>query len=178
MRRIRRSLSYANITATLALFLAVGGGGAFAVAATQSGTPGKHHHGHRGPRGFPGPAGPQGPKGDTGPAGPAGPAGQKGSVLGFANISGAGVVTADNNVTLTSHPAPGIYCLKLINGTANNVIAMIDNTGSDPRDTFVAGNNNPSVVAKACPTGSQIEMATGDQFAGTFADESFFVSVN
>jgi hypothetical protein len=182
MGRIRRSLSYANVMATLALFLALGGGGAVAVAATQSSNPGKHHQGNRGPRGFRGPQGPKGATGATGATGapgPAGPAGANGTALGYADVAGNGTLTASKNLTLVSHTAgSGIYCLKLVSGTASNVIGMIDNTGSDPRDTFVAGNTNPGAIAQECPNGGQIAMATGDQFAGTFDDEAFFVLVN
>jgi hypothetical protein len=86
VRRIFRSMSYANIAATLALFLAVSGGGAVAVAASSSS--GNRHvtahkpHKHRGPRGFPGPqgpAGPQGPKGETGATGKTGATGPAGA---------------------------------------------------------------------------------------------------
>jgi Collagen triple helix repeat (20 copies) len=184
MGRIWRSLSYANIVATLALFLAVGGGGAIAVAATSS----SHHassHPKRGPRGHrgpQGPQGPQGPKGETGSQGPAGAPGApgaNGTALGYADIAANGSDSADKNVTVTSHTVgTGIYCLKLTNGAvASNVVAMVDNSGEDPRDAFVSGDTNAGAVAQACP-GAQIEIATGDEFAGTFQDEAFFVLIN
>jgi Collagen triple helix repeat (20 copies) len=196
MGRIFRSLSYANIVATLALFLAVGGGGAFAVAATQSHQAGHHgsgnpNRGPRGPRGHRGPAGlqgPQGPKGDkgeagpagaAGPAGPAGPAGASGTALAFADVAANGTITASKNLTLVSHTAgTGIYCLKLSSGTPSNVVAMVDNTGADPTNAFVSGNTAASAIAQACPNGGQIEMATGEEFTGIFADEAFFVLIN
>jgi hypothetical protein len=178
MGRIFRPLSYANIVATLALFLAIGGGGAFAVAATHHKNPGKHHHGNRGPRGLRGPAGPKGAPGAPGAPGVPGAAGAAGSALGFADIAANGVATSDKNVTVVSHvAASGIYCLKLNSGTAANVVAMIDNTGADPRFAFVSGDTNTSVSAKDCPSGG-FEMATGDSSKGTFEDEAFFVSIN
>jgi Collagen triple helix repeat (20 copies) len=187
MGRIWRSLSYANIVATLALFLAVGGGGAIAVAATSS----SHHassHPKRGPRGHRGPQGPQGPqgpkgdtgaKGDTGPQGPAGAPGANGTALGYADVNPNGSVGADKNVTVVSHQVgTGIYCLKLTNGAAvNNVVGMVDNAGADPRDAFVSGDTNAGALAQSCP-GAQIEMATGEEFTGIFADEAFFVLIN
>lgn len=177
MKRIFRPLSYANIVATLALFLAIGGGGAFAVAATQNNNPGKHHHGNRGPRGFRGPAGPQGPKGAAGATGAPGAPGAPGSALGFADIAANGTATAAKNVTVASHVAgSGIYCLKLNSGTAANVVAMIDNTGADPRFAFVSGDTNTTVSAKDCPNGG-FEMATGTP-GGIFTDEAFFVQIN
>jgi hypothetical protein len=188
MGRIWRSLSYANIVATLALFLAVGGGGAIAVAATSS----SHHasnHPKRGPRGHRGPQGPQGPKGDTGakgdtgpqgPAGAPGAPGANGTALGYADVNPNGSVGADKNVTVVSHTVgTGVYCLKLTNGAAaSNVVGMVDNAGADPRDAFVSGDTNAGAIAQACPAGGQIEMATGDEFAGTFEDEGFFVLIN
>jgi Collagen triple helix repeat (20 copies) len=189
MGRIFRPLSYANVVATLALFLAIGGGGAFAVAATQSNHPGKHHHGNRGPRGFRGPAGPPGPKGAagapgaTGTPGAPGAPGAPGSALGFADIAASGATTADKNVTVVSHvPGSGVYCLKLNSGTAANVVAMIDNAGADPRDTFVSGDTNPGAIAQSCGAGSQIEIATGEigipASDGDFSDQAFFVQIN
>jgi hypothetical protein len=174
MGRIRRSLSYANVMATLALFLALGGGGAVALAASHNSQPGKHHHGNRGPRGFPGPVG---PKGAPGTPGAAGAPGAPGSALGFADIAANGTATAAKNVTVVSHVAgSGIYCLKLNSGTAANVVAMIDNTGADPRFAFVSGDTNISVSAKDCPSGG-FEMATGTP-GGVFTDEAFFVQIN
>src|ERR1700722_10845157 len=192
MGRIWRSLSYANIVATLALFLAIGGGGAIAVAATSSshhGGKGSSNRGPRGPRGHPGPQGPQGPKGNTGakgdtgaqgPAGAPGAPGANGTALGFADVAPNGTVTAAKNVTVVSHVAgTGIYCLKLTNGAAvNNVVAMVDNSGADPRDAFVSGDTNAGAIAQACPNGGQIEMATGEEFTGIFADEAYFVLIN
>jgi hypothetical protein len=191
MGRIWRSLSYANIVATLALFLAVGGGGAIAVAATSSSHHGGKGSSNRGPRGHRGPQGPQGPqgpkgntgaKGDTGPQGPAGAPGApgaNGTALGFADVAPNGTVTAAKNVTVVSHVAgTGIYCLKLNSGTPSNVVAMVDNSGADPTNAFVSGNTNASAIATACPTGGQIEMATGEEFTGVFADEAFFVLIN
>jgi hypothetical protein len=188
MGRIWRSLSYANIVATLALFLAIGGGGAIAVAATSSSHHGGKGSSNRGPRGRRGPQGPQGPKGntgakgDTGPQGPAGAPGApgaNGTALGYADVNPNGSVGADKNVTVVSHTVgTGVYCLKLTNGAAvSNVVGMVDNAGADPRDAFVSGDTNAGALAQACP-GAQIEMATGDEFAGTFQDEAFFVLIN
>lgn len=107
MRRIFRSMSYANIAATLALFLAVSGGGAVAVAASSS--PGHRHvkahtpRGPRGPRGFKGaqgPAGPQGPKGDTGETGKTGATGATGP-------AGAPNPDAADSAALGGIPAAG-----------------------------------------------------------------------
>jgi hypothetical protein len=86
VKLVLSKLSYANLVATLALFLAVGGG---AIAVASPGTrphteakplagPRQGPRGPRGFRGFRGPrgfGGPQGPKGDNGAPGATGPAG-------------------------------------------------------------------------------------------------------
>jgi hypothetical protein len=91
MRFLRRHLSYANVAATLALFIALGGG---AYAATQlprnsvgtgqlkpeAVTAGKIAKKTRNQlKGATGPAGPQGPTGKTGKQGPKGATGAKGA---------------------------------------------------------------------------------------------------
>ena len=206
-------MSYANVIATVALFLALGGGGAVAIASSttshrtshKNAGPNRGPRGPRGPRGFRGPAGgPKGAKGDTGPAGQngatgaagqngatgaTGPAGAPGapgpagSAVGFADIAPDGTITNSKNVQLVSHTAAsGVYCLKLTTGTPQNVTAMIDNSGADPRSAFVAGTINASAVASSCPAGSQIDIATGDvgmpASNGDFADQAFFVAIN
>jgi hypothetical protein len=194
-------MSYANVIATVALFLALGGGGAVAIASSttsrrtshKNASPNRGPRGPRGPRGFRGPAGgPKGAKGNTGPAGQNGATGAAGapgapgpagSAVGFADIAADGTITNSKNVQLVSHiAASGVYCLKLTTGTPQNVTAMIDNSGADPRSAFVAGTTNASAVAGGCPAGSQIEVATGDigipASNGDFSDKGFFVTIN
>jgi hypothetical protein len=97
----------------------------------------------------------------------------------FADVAAGGTLTASKNVQVVSHTAgSGVYCLKLTTGTPQNVVAMIDNSGADPRSAFVSGDTNASAIATGCPTGGQIEMATGDSKANTFTDEAFFVLIN
>jgi hypothetical protein len=186
MGRIRRMFSYGNVAATLALFLAIGGGGAVAVASSSS-----HHarahaadsgrrgpqgpRGPRGPRGFKGNKGDKGDPGAPGGTGGTGATGPAGSALAFAEVAPTGAISNAKNLSLVSHVAgSGIYCLKLNSGTPSNVVAMIDNSGADPRSAFVAGTINAAAIATACP-GAQIEVATGDL---NFNDDAFFVSVN
>ena len=104
MKRLRSNVTYANVVATLALFLAVAGGSAF--AATQllpknsvgpgqlrkgAVTPAKLAKSTRqalvGPAGARGPEGPGGPQGPAGAAGPAGPVG--GSLPGGVTLRGS-----------------------------------------------------------------------------------------
>jgi hypothetical protein len=103
--------------------------------------------------------------------------------VGFADIASDGTISNSKNVQVVSHsPGSGVYCLKLITGTPQNVSAMIDNSGADPRSVFVAGTINASAVAGGCGAGTQIEMATGDigipAPQGDFSDQSFFVTIN
>jgi hypothetical protein len=116
MRRIHSSISYGNVAAILALFLAIGGGGA-AVAAT-SGSPHARaattnlNRGPRGPQGPRGPAGPRGPrgykgaKGNPGPSGPQGATGPTGP-KGDTGPAGAPNANALNSKALGGIPASG-----------------------------------------------------------------------
>jgi hypothetical protein len=188
MKRFFSSLSYANVTATLALFLALGGGGAVALAASHGAGSREHRaasmarHPNRGPRGrrgLRGRRGPQGPKGDKGDQGPTGPAG---SALAYGDVAADGTLSASKNLAVSHTTFSGTYCLTLSHGTPANVVAMIDNSGADPRDAFVAGTTNAGAVATDCPAGSQILISTGTvgipASSGTFEDEAFFVSIN
>jgi hypothetical protein len=182
--RTRRRPSAAFVIACVALTAALGGTSwaSMIIGHHASGTEGvaKAAGGSRGPRGF---RGPRGRTGARGPAGPAGSAGPAGAAVGFADVAAAGTIAGSKNVQLVSHTADsGLYCLKLTTGTPLNVTAMIDNSGADPRQSFVAGTTNTSAVASACPAGTQFEIVTGDVGAGTgqgdFSDKAFFVAIN
>jgi hypothetical protein len=185
--RARRRPSAALVIACVALMAALGGTSwaSTIIGHHASGTRrvAKAASRSRGPRGFRGPAGARGSTGATGPAGPAGSTGPAGSAVGFADVAATGTVAGSKNVQLVSHTAgSGLYCLKLTTGTPLNVTAMIDNSGADPRQSFVAGTTNTSAVAGSCPAGTQFEIATGDVGAGPgqgdFSDKAFFVAIN
>lgn len=104
-RRTRGRLSYANVASTLALFIAIGGGTAWAAAhhylitSTSQIKPKvlKKLHGARGPKGKTGAAGARGANGSNGAAGATGPTGAAGP----AGI--VGVVSGTNtNATLSA----------------------------------------------------------------------------
>ena len=130
MKLLLSKLSYANLIGTLALFLAVGGGGAIALA-----SPGTRPHakakastspsqGPRGPRGLRGPRGPRGvrgprglsgsckgctargPQGAQGPQGPRGDNGATGAT-GATGPAGAPNPNAVNSQQLGGIPASG-----------------------------------------------------------------------
>lgn len=148
-----RHLSYANVMATLALFIALGGGAYAAVKlpknsvttvqvkngsllardfkkgqlkAGPAGAQGPK--GDQGPRGLGGPAGPFGPPGEQGLPGPKGDQGLPGSALGFANVGVSGIVGSAKNVTSAnvSHTMTGEYCFNNLPFNPKNAVVTKD----------------------------------------------------
>ncbi len=173
MYRFTYRPSPALAVALLALFIALGGSG---YAATQlkpanvsakavpaSGTMGGTNAGPT-KTGPPGPRGKTGPPGPAGPEGPAGPAGPAGSALAYAHVVGSGVLDDANskNVRVTGSDSDGV-CLDVTTAqTPKNVVAMIDNSGADPRRTRVAGTANRAVVTAACGATADALITTVD----------------
>jgi hypothetical protein len=160
-----RHLSYANVIATLALFVALGGGAYAAIALPKNsvgsaqvkngsllardfkkgqlraGRPGATGpKGDQGPRGLGGPAGPFGPPGEQGVQGPKGDQGAPGSALGFASVGATGLVANAKNVTgaNVTHTMTGEYCFNNLPFTPKNAVVTKDilNGGA----TFVSFN--------------------------------------
>src|SRR4051812_11022318 len=135
-----RNLSYANVMATIAVFIALGGG-AYAVTTLprnsvttvqvkngsllardfRSGQLKKGPAGAAGAKGAQGPQGTQGAQGLGGPAGPPGAPGAKGgdgatgadgTALGFADVGATGLVGPAKNVNAgnITHTVTGEYC--------------------------------------------------------------------
>ena len=108
MSSIRKRLTYANVVASLALFLAIGGVG---YAATQLpknsvGTKQLKNGAVTGKKiapatvkslATPGPAGPAGPQGPVGPQGPGGAPGEPGSALSYARVDADGTLVVDRS---------------------------------------------------------------------------------
>jgi hypothetical protein len=125
MRRPRVHLSYANVVATIALFVALGGGAYAAITLPKNsvGTAqikpnsingskvidgsltGKDFAGDLGP----GSAGPSGPAGPAGPAGAAGAAGAAGSpgTPGAAGLNGAAIAIRARSTAMVETPTDG-----------------------------------------------------------------------
>jgi hypothetical protein len=138
---IRKRLTYSNVIATLALFLALGG--ASAIAASQLGknsvgskqlkknavTAAKIKNGAVTQAKISGAAqtalkGATGPQGPVGPVGPVGPAG---SSLAFARIEENGTVDLSKSKNVTSanvtHPLTGLYCFSGLSFAPKNAVA-------------------------------------------------------
>jgi hypothetical protein len=140
MSLIRKRLSYANVIATLALILAVGGG--TAIAASQFGKetigsralkkesigPGKLNPAAKaalqGPAGAKGAIGATGPAGPSGPGGPAGPVGAPGSALAYGYVNADGTLdgSKSKNIASSKKVIPGYYCV-VPSVPTSNVIA-------------------------------------------------------
>jgi collagen triple helix repeat protein len=168
----------ATVIAALALFVALGGGAAWA-GGLISGSQIKNHSipakkltnkaisslrgqrgpaGPQGPQGTPGaPGGPPGPQGPQGPAGPAGPAGPQGS-QGPQGPAGSAVsltkAAAKTNITLT---APASFA------SATSYVC----SGSD-----VTAKHTAAIVTFTYSSGSQFQytLAGGGSVAGDTVD--------
>ena len=166
-RRLRHHLSYANVVASLALFIALGGASyaAFRLPAGSVGTAQIRNHAVtlvkirgdakttlRGRMGDPGPAGPRGL------VGPKGPQGSLGVARAFGEVSAAGAVTNSRGNPVVTHPSIGRYCIALAGiDPSTETIAVTLNVLS----TF--NSAPPSELAcdgTVCPVGTW-EIATG-----------------
>jgi hypothetical protein len=144
MKRLRGNLTYANVVATLALFLVLAGGTAFAakqmlpknsVGAKQikkgAVTPAKLSKASKATL-----TGPKGATGDRGPAGPQGNRGVKGdagTAKAWAEISNAGVVVRFSpGIKINAfRQAKGVYCVKAEPFNSSDSVAMVNLNDSD-----------------------------------------------
>ncbi len=185
MRRLRSHLSYANVTATLALFVALGGSSYAAIKVTgknvknssltgadirNNSVTGKDVKG-LGSGDFKkgtlrtGPAGPQGPQGS---------AGAPGSALAFGRVDADGTLSLSRNVTKVTvgSGAGGSYCIDLAVSGARNITANLTFGSSTDGSTFV--DIGTSV---ACPASTDVVVSTYREGPGLTA-QPFFFTVN
>ena len=194
---MRRRLSYANVTATLALVFAMSGGALaashYVITSTKQINPsvlkkltGKA--GPAGPAGTTGPAGPTGPGGATGPAGAIGATGgtgkegspgAAGSAVAYAHIDlvlseGKETLDAANskNVSSVTKAGAGFYCITT-SVPVRTVVGTADPINGEA--TTVSANFNfapVEVAVKACPAGTNVLIFTfngkGEQKSGDF----------
>lgn len=169
---MHRRLSYANVTATLALFFAVSGGALAAkhylitspnqispkvVKALKGNTGAAGARGATGAVGLPGKEGPSGKEGTPGKEGPQGKEGEVGSARAFAYITGTGEVSHAKNIGPGNivHAGTSQLCIKGLSFTPENAVATV---------TVVASHNlivSTSIGQQGvCPTGTQVTIAT------------------
>jgi Collagen triple helix repeat (20 copies) len=197
MRSLRGKLTYANVCATLALFLALAGGTAFAATqllprnsvgraqlkrhavtpaklsaaakATLTGAAGPR--GATGAKGATGARGATGAKGATGDRGPTGPQGPKGEQGAAATTLWAEVGTG-GELLATSHAL-----LVTTGGAGEYEVAFDRNVSACTVQATLSGENKPGEI-NAYPTVSTntIGVETFDS-AGTLASAEFAVAV-
>jgi hypothetical protein len=180
----RRRLTYANIVATLALFIAISGGTAFAASKLITGkqiakgtitaanikkntlssklfAKGVLQSGPKGATGSQGPAGPAGPTGATGATGAPGSAVAYGAVV--INSVGNPVLQA-GAVGFTSVTSPGAneYCLNLP-ANVNGAYPVLSNLGGGNTATLTipAPEQCPGGLEVGNPSGPALTNGTG-----------------
>jgi len=151
MSSLRRHLSYANITATLALVFAMSGGALAAthylITSTKQISP-KVTKELKGATGAKGATGPGGPAGPTGPAGPAGPQGSAGAAGAAGTAGTAGTAAAYGIVLMDKSGKPGFVTNSGFSGTPSAP------SGKESRVFCVpAPGGNVSIPPVVSPTG-------------------------
>ena len=145
-RRVARRFTYANVVATLALILAVGGGSAYAASRLIKGnqiakgtiTGANIKKSTLTSKLFAKGTLRSGPAGATGPAGPAGAAGAPGSAIAYGiistNTSGNPAFNANlsKGFTTAYSPQTGIICVAYPPGVSTNLPLSINEAGSEP----------------------------------------------
>jgi hypothetical protein len=196
MRRIRGSLSYANVMATVAVFLALGGGAYAAlklprnsVGTTQiknnAVVSSKVKNGSLLSKDFRAGQLPQGPKGDTGAKGETGAKGDPGSVF-LPKVTAAGSSGAQNFTVNLSPPefsftpAAGKGDIELIrvdwtppaascSGAGGRVTIRLDGAQVGQQDAAKGGAAQTLVVslAASAPTAHAVSVGLADDCAGS-----------
>jgi hypothetical protein len=198
MERVRSKLTYANVVATLALFIAVSGGTAFAatqmlprnsVGAKQlkkhAVTPAKLSRaakialtGPSGPRGAQGATGDAGANGERGGKGDPGQPGAAGSAKAWAEVSSTGVVLRSSPGLTVTRTFKGVYCIDPGNGfnNTNSVgVATIDN--SDPATSDIYSMDiSDSAEFNDCPAEGEFEVFGANSQTGASVDTGFTIA--
>jgi len=180
--RLRSRLTYANVVSTLALFITLAGGSAYAASKLITGkqiAPGtitakniKHHSllkldfatGQL-------PAGPQGPVGGTGPQGPQGAAGtaRAWGIIATSGTTGNASFTAQSGFPgAPLNPSTGVYCIPAPAGAQNEGVVLTAQAGEAE---FLA-----QATPNQCGTSNDYEVLAGDS-TGTLTNEPFNIVV-
>jgi hypothetical protein len=194
MSRLRKRLTYANVIASLALFLAMGGTGyALSLPKNSVGTKQikrsavtskKIKNGSLVSKDFKAGQLPAGPQGPAGARGPAGPQGAPGSAVAYADVaSGGGIFEpAAKNLTNANihHTAgSGVYCFQDLPFQRRSVMAA--SAGFFPGELDTVVNVSVGYAGPDCP-GSFVKettrILTWDPSvgpSGAAADRSFII---
>lgn len=194
MKSVRKRLTYANVMSSIAVFLVVAGGTAFAASQLGKESVGTKQlkkeavslakikagaknslKGATGPAGPAGPAGAKGDKGEKGERGEKGATGSPGTAKAYAHVNGStGAVDLAFNVSTANinHISGGAYCISGLSFTPENVIATPESPG---------GNFSPEVGIgvgpSSCPAGTQVRVFFRNS-AGALTDKNFFLLLN
>jgi Collagen triple helix repeat (20 copies) len=160
MRRLRASLTYANVVSTLCLFLLLGGGAAFAASLAlpedsvgtrqlknAAVTPQKLSKsaragmigpkGARGAQGVPGDRGPAGPQGEPGAQGNPGP---PGTALAWATVDSNGKLIPSLSRGISASQVyrrgNGTYCFSSIPAAATSAVATAYTNGFEAANSY------------------------------------------
>jgi hypothetical protein len=188
MKRLRSKLTYANVVASLALFVALAGGTAFAAVQLEKESVGANQlkkgavtpiklnkaskktlTGPAGAAGATGPQGAQGPKGDTG---------APGSALAYARVAANGTLDTahSKNITSTSLSSiTGVYCITPAVAVAS-VVVTTPHVGGDS-STLTQANiiANGDATTTACTTPAWVAIDNG---AGANENHPFYIVFN
>jgi collagen type VII alpha len=189
---MRRRITYANVTATLALVFAMSGGALAAnhylinstkqinpkVLKSLKGNAGKA--GATGATGATGAAGATGPGGATGPQGKEGPAGSAvayAHVLGLTNEKAPLDAANSKNVSAVTEPFKGGYCISTTVPIKNATGVPDFGHGGTPGVTVSANFSEVAgTIPATCPVGTTVLVETGT--GGTAASADFWISFN
>ncbi len=183
-RRLRPHLTYANVVASLALFIALGGA-SYAAIQLPPGSVGtqqlKNHavtlvkigREARGAlRGRPGPLGPGGPRGPVGPKGPQGP---PGTTRAFGEVRADGTLTESRGAPSVTHASAGRYCLTVPGiDPSTETIGITLNVQSSFDTAPPTEQSGDGIV---CPVGTW-EIATGKLLAPGGAGPVHFLNAD
>jgi hypothetical protein len=104
------------------------------------------------------------------------------SAVAYAHVLPTGALDTahSKNVSASSNPSTGVYCLKVavpvVNAAATNDFSS---TGHFGTASAVLGGQDPGNFIKAyCPAGTDVLVGTADADTGTIAERGFWVTFN
>jgi hypothetical protein len=192
---MRRRLSYANVTATLALVFAMSGGALAAnhylITSTKQVSPkvlkkltgkaGKAGtngaNGAAGATGITGAQGLQGKEGPQGKTGEKGQTGEAGTTVAYADFNSSGGIQETSpaknlSAANVEKVATGVYCFKNLSFVPNTAVVSADNSFG-ANETVVSVRVAP--VLSDCNPGETVRVRTTLSKTGVLTDEAFTI---